>query len=220
MIRITPRSSRVRHIDQAVDGPGRLAATLLSVAAAGLMDQARFRRGKQLAGDDGVQSLSVDAGMLRANVQGSRSAPYEVSIYVPTVIEVPDVTDRSSMTRLAPQAADLDCTCTCPDGLEGPCKHVAAALLVFASEVSADAQLLAAWRHGEPSMPRRAKAGSRAQAAPHTPAPPADPFSSDEWQAWFGTGDIVEVVIPAAPLRRGREMFGTTDLGDWLHHAG
>lgn len=224
VIRITPRAARLRQIGEPIDGPGRLAATLLSVAAAGLMDPARFRRGKQLAGDDGVLSFIVDAGMLRSSVQGSRSAPYEVTVLVPTVM-APPTADRASMTRLAPQGDELDCACSCPDGMDGPCKHVAATLLAFAAEVSSNAALLVAWRCGETAAQTRARAGSGVGATSPSPAlrpqPPVDPFSTSEWQAWFGFNhETIVVEIPDVPLRRGREMFGNVDLAAWLARSG
>jgi uncharacterized Zn finger protein len=134
---------------------------------------ARMERGRRYARGGKVLSLAVGAGKLEARVQGSRRTPYRVTLRaaVPTAAqwrsieavfatrlgwaarllaaEVPaDLEEgfQQAGVALFPQRwDDLEARCGCPDQ-EVPCKHIAAALYVFAQRLDDDPWLLLAWR--------------------------------------------------------------------------
>ena len=131
----------------------------------------RMTRGRTYARKGQVVSIDVDAGLLTAEVQGSRPKPYSVTIrfatpsqaqwlkiddalrakvgYAARLLagEVPndleDVFLNAGCQLFPIQWRDLRATCSCPDWGD-PCKHQAAALYVFADQLDADPwQLLA-----------------------------------------------------------------------------
>ena len=131
----------------------------------------RMTRGRTYARKGQVVSIDVDAGLLTAEVQGSRPKPYSVTIrfatpsqaqwlkiddalrakvgYAARLLagEVPndleDVFLNAGCQLFPIQWRDLSATCSCPDWGD-PCKHQAAALYVFADQLDADPwQLLA-----------------------------------------------------------------------------
>ena len=134
---------------------------------------ARMARGRRYARSGQVLSLDVRAGLIVAQVQGSRAKPYVVTVAapVPTMAqwrkidaalasrvgfaaqllagEVPaelEAVFGSARCALLPRTwGALDCACSCPDW-ENPCKHIAAALYVFADRLDTDPWLLLAWR--------------------------------------------------------------------------
>ena len=118
--------------------PGRLAATMLKVLAAELSDGGRLTRGKQYWSENAVVDIVVGHGVVTAEVQGSRSQPYVVTIE----------TEPGTGT---PAKRDLWVQCTCPDdqgtGAEA-CKHAVAALFALSDEVAVEPELLDRWRAG------------------------------------------------------------------------
>jgi uncharacterized Zn finger protein len=134
----------------------------------------RMTRGRTYARQGQVLALDVDAGLLIAQVQGSRRTPYAVTVrltpptstqwikiedllrarvgYAATLLagEVP--TDLESLFAEAgcalfpSQWRDLKATCSCPDWGD-PCKHQAAVLYVFADQLDSDPWRLLMW-HG------------------------------------------------------------------------
>jgi hypothetical protein len=112
-------------------------------------------RGKELWAADAVVDLVVGHGAVTAEVQGSRSQPYVVTIE----------TEPGGGT---PRKADLWVQCACPDdagtGAEA-CKHAVAALFALSDEVAVEPELLDRWRGG-----RRRRAG----ASPPEPGPLPD----------------------------------------------
>jgi uncharacterized Zn finger protein len=134
---------------------------------------ARMQRGRRYARAGQVLSFDVHAGMLVAQVQGSRPTPYVVTVAAesPTVEqwesvdaalgarvgfvarllagEVPaDLEDvfRDAAVDLFPASwSTLDARCSCPDW-ENPCKHIAAVMYVFADQLDDDPWLLLEWR--------------------------------------------------------------------------
>jgi uncharacterized Zn finger protein len=133
----------------------------------------RMQRGRRYARTGQVLHIDVDAGVIAAQVQGSRARPYLVTIAAkePTArqweaIELamtatvgfvarllagelpPDLEGvfEQAGTPLFPATwADLRAKCSCPDW-ENPCKHIAAVLYVFADQLDIDPWLLLAWR--------------------------------------------------------------------------
>ena len=136
----------------------------------------RMQRGRAYARKGQVVSLEVSAGELRAAVQGSRATPYAVTVRYPvptpaqwTAVEaamagragfVADLLDGevpaaleevfadADVALLPPSWPSLDAACSCPDW-GNPCKHLAAALYLFADRLDADPWLLLAWRGRE-----------------------------------------------------------------------
>ncbi|BCB91574.1 hypothetical protein Psuf_088870 [Phytohabitans suffuscus] len=133
----------------------------------------RLTRGRSYARKGQVLSLTVAPGEVTASVQGSRDAPYEVSIGLarfPAAVwarveealagqaiysarllagDVPPDLEQlfaALDAPLFPQAvADLRMRCTCPDHAV-PCKHLAAAFYLLAEEFDGDPFQILHWR--------------------------------------------------------------------------
>jgi len=219
---------RPRRREDLVGAPGKLLGTMISVTAAGLLDPVRFRRRREYATSGAVTAMSVDAGILRATIQGSRREPYSVEVRTATVPALAAGSNPATMPTLAPGAGELRTTCTCPDAAEGTCKHAAAALLAFADEVSLRPDLLVAWRCADGSAPARAAIGSRRRPPADRPQPPAaaSPFETDEWRAFVAApaaridlSDVLEVVRRAPPPAVGNERLGAVDLSGMVRSA-
>jgi len=133
----------------------------------------RLTRGKNYARRGQVLSLTVAPGVVTASVQGSRRAPYKVTIALPTFRELvwakvegtlaeqaihsarllagempEDLEEvfRSAGAPLFPQrASDLTLSCSCPDW-EVPCKHLAAAFYLLAERFDDDPFAILLWR--------------------------------------------------------------------------
>ena len=133
----------------------------------------RMQRGRRYARVGQVRSLDVSPGLLTAKVQGSRRAPYVVTI----TVAIPDQRawtqiDRALQARVSLVAhllagevppelesafddastplfprrwSDLQSRCTCPDSAN-PCKHIAAVLYVFADQLDDDPWLALEWK--------------------------------------------------------------------------
>ena len=149
--------------------PGRLPAAMLRALAAELSDPGRFSRAKAYARDGAVIDIDIDAGEVRATIQGSRYEPYVASVYV-----APS-DDHDSLLGLIPDRDELQATCSCPD--DGPyggafCKHALAALLALADEVTIEPEVLARWRTADPAAEASAIPGRRADRAGGEPDAP------------------------------------------------
>lgn len=205
--------------------PAKLAGTLLSVAAAGLVDPVRFRRGREYTANGAVLELLVAPRRLGATVQGSRRDAYRVEIAVDPASRPADLTDvprREHIVALSPQADELVTSCTCPDGYQ-PCKHVAAALLAFADELSWRPELLVRWRCGDADARPRLRAGSRASRAPQPAAaagPAPSPLATDEWQRFLAAPTpIAHITLPGELPRAGEAHLGSIDVAAWVRSA-
>jgi uncharacterized Zn finger protein len=161
----------------------------------------RMQRGRRYARAGQVLSLDVQAGMLVAQVQGSRRTPYVVTVaaappsaeqwasvdaalasrvgVVARLLagEVPDDLEavfRAASVDLFPVSwSALAARCSCPDW-ENPCKHIAAVLYVFADQLDDDPWLLLTWRGRSRDQlldPMRARAGGVVAASGSTVAP-------------------------------------------------
>lgn len=136
----------------------------------------RLARGKAYARKGQVISLDIGVGRVRAQVQGSRPTPYDVTITFAPLSEpewerveialseqalpcakllageVPPELEEvfaASGSPLFPAAArDLQQACSCPDwGV--PCKHLAAASYLLAEAFDTDPFLILRWRGRE-----------------------------------------------------------------------
>ena len=200
---------------------GTLAKTLLGVAVAGATEPGRFRRARGYAADNSVTRLEISAGVLVATVTGSEPHPYHVIVSTPSVAPParPDpFALRPELSRLVPDGEELWATCTCQDDDEF-CKHVAAALLVFADELTQRPELLLAWRCADgPEVKRRAlrpgstaslPAGSARPASPNVPSGRVDDEADlAEWERFAGQGSAIEV----PPLGPGGSGFKPSAL--------
>ncbi len=136
----------------------------------------RLTRGRSYARRGQVISLDVAPGQVRASVQGSRRAPYQVTIglapfseLVWAKVEVTLAEQAIHSARLlagelpaeleevfaaagAPlfpqRAKDLKMTCSCPDSAV-PCKHLAATFYLLAESFDDDPFRILAWRGRE-----------------------------------------------------------------------
>jgi hypothetical protein len=209
---------------------GKLATTLLSVAVAGMAEPSRFRRGRAYVTERAVTRLDVSPGLLRAQVTGSRHEPYLAEVRAPLAPRPADMGNeplREHVVRLVPEADDLRVSCTCPDD-ESPCKHVVAAILCFAAELSDRPELLVEFSCGSGPAPERAVVGSRARSERHlrlvAPPPPPSPFLSDEWQDFEGASASppptwAELLDDRPPVTVGTFMLERIDLGRVISSA-
>ena len=121
--------------------PGRLPATMIKVLAAELSDQGRLARGKRYYADDAVIDIVVGHGSVTAEIQGSRSQPYVVTI-------------EAEPGSGVPAKRQLWIRCTCPDDTgtgDEACKHAVAAMFALSDEIAIDPELLVRWRGGSGS---------------------------------------------------------------------
>ena len=133
----------------------------------------RLQRGKNYARRGQVIEFSLDAGRVDALVQGSRPAPYRVTISVPPLTaaqwravesrlgaqalfrarllagempaEIEEVFADAGTPLFPASGRDLTMDCNCPDwGV--PCKHLAAVCYVLAEAFDDDSFAMLAWR--------------------------------------------------------------------------
>lgn len=139
---------------------GRLPATMLKVLAAEMSDQGRLSRGKRYWSDNAVIDIVVGHGAVTAEIQGSRSQPYVVTI-------------EADPGRGVPGKRETWIRCTCPDdsgaGNEA-CKHAVAALFALSDEVAIEPDLLERWRGGSRAPRPTAAAPAPAPARPALPS--------------------------------------------------
>ena len=122
----------------------------------------RIPRGRNYANKGAVKELTIKGNTVRAEVQGTRVAPYRVTVKVPAfspeekealtamILDDPLLLSRllnrelpSRIHRLAEQKNirifprrwdDLEMKCSCPDWAV-PCKHLAAVINIIANEI-------------------------------------------------------------------------------------
>ena len=201
----------------------RLVPTLLNVLVAGMCDPSRLSRGRSYARQGAVMDVHVSAGELTGFVQGSRAAPYEVTVRVSEVDQI------GTPTQLVPAAHEVRFDCSCPDW-ETPCKHAVAVMYDFSERVGRDTQLLARWRGARATASgERATVGSRSRGDHRVAAAPTtlDDASREALQEFLGLDvDIPHPEISALPAPRsdGWDDAWASMLGDALEqlraHAG
>lgn len=161
--------------------PGRLYGTMIKVLAAEMSDQGRLSRGKQYWADDAVIDIVIGHGAVTAEVQGTRSQPYIVTL-------------EAAAGTGVPGKRDIWVQCTCPDDTgtgADACKHTVAALFTLSDEVTIEPELVERWRD------------SRRQARPrdtddiaHLPRPDRaldDDFDDDEIDNDRPGAEIIEL---------------------------
>lgn len=133
----------------------------------------RLKRGRSYARSGQVCELEVEAGIVLADVQGSRHTPYRVRIRAKILSEaewrraenaiagqalllakllagempheIEEVLGTCKVKLFPASGRELTSTCTCPDR-ENPCKHIAAVFYILAEQFDADPFLIFAWR--------------------------------------------------------------------------
>jgi hypothetical protein len=174
--------SRRGEIGWATDLLGRLLAQR--------SDHGRVVRGKELTDTGRVHDLGIAPGRVTAEVTGSRSEPYRVTVEL--------ASDGGPPT----EPGQLRFTCSCPDWGD-PCKHGVAVVLAVAERLDSAPEEAGTWWGGispEPTLrsqpgpaPSRRQALDRGVAgAPRYPLP-----APDERPAW---ADAVEATPAATTL--------------------
>lgn len=131
---------------------------------------ARLGRGRNYAQLGQVRTLTVLPGEIQAVIQGAEAEPYRLSIHLPPLPAEPILEILNARPVLAAQVAantlpisleelirgigyslfpegkkEVRFRCTCKDWAR-PCKHLAAALCLFADAIAADPSLLLRFR--------------------------------------------------------------------------
>jgi uncharacterized Zn finger protein len=130
---------------------------------------ARLNRGRSYARRGQVMSISIEKGLVRAEVQGSRPRPYEVAIQVKRLTtmawsmvakalsqqaifaakllsgqmpqDIEKAFERVGSTLFPEKLHDLVTDCSCPDW-SNPCKHTAAVFYLLGEEFDRDPFLI------------------------------------------------------------------------------
>lgn len=136
----------------------------------------RLQRGRSYARKGQVISLDVDAGLVSARVQGSRSRPYRVRIGIAAFgkaewakvetalaenawytamlladempVDIEEAFSAAGLSLFPATSRELSMDCSCPDR-EVPCKHIAAAFYLLAEAFDDDPFAILAWRGRE-----------------------------------------------------------------------
>lgn len=192
---------------------GEMATTWWSSRLVKLLDSyglgARMQRGRRYARQGQLVSFEVQPGIVVSHVQGSRSAPYVVTVattplhddqwtavhgaiaakltfaaqlldgQVPPELE--EVFDDAGVPLLPARWSDVRATCSCPDG-ENPCKHIAAVLYVFADRLDDDPWELLLWRGRtrDEVLAHLSTANTGPEVAPWWPLVPEAPLPIDD----------------------------------------
>ena len=129
----------------------------------------RLARGRSYARRGQVTSIDIEAGVVKARVQGSRKNPYNVAIRVKTLsnadgeklghaltsqalfaakllanempLDIETVFQASNLSLFPEKRGDLNTECSCPDSAN-PCKHVAAVYYLLGEEFDRDPFLI------------------------------------------------------------------------------
>jgi hypothetical protein len=111
-----------------------------------LADPTRLVKGRTMQRRGRVATVDVTAGLLTAEVTGSRPMPYEVTIATRAApAHVGEEVSAGGWEHAVPPARDISFDCTCPDWGD-PCKHAVAVLFEFAQMVDDTPELLGRWR--------------------------------------------------------------------------
>lgn len=152
---------------------------------------ARLQRGRSYARRGQVLSIAVEKSLVRAEVQGSRPDPYEVTLEVKPLgplpwtkivqalsrqaffsskllagempQEIERIFEKAGLSLFPRKSSDLKTECSCPDW-SNPCKHIAAVYYLLGEEFDRDPFLIFRMRGME-----REEILKRLS---HTPAPP------------------------------------------------
>lgn len=203
-------------------------AWLIALEERARLDPSRLSRGRGYARRGTVDALEIMPGLVRAEVQGSRDRPYQVTVRVreldagewDQVLEAvaaelghtaalldgelpPEVADDVAATGLdlLPGAGEIQPRCSCPDWAD-PCKHAAAVCYLVADALDADPFALLRLRGRERD---EVLAGLRVRRrASVEPAPVLAQRLADEGVPAREAYQRVVAPLPAAPLPPAR----------------
>ncbi|MCP5116062.1 MAG: hypothetical protein GY953_34985 [bacterium] len=198
---------------------------------------ARLQRGRRYARKGQVLSIDIGLGKVKASVQGSRAAPYKVSITTKTLPpeswqkvatalseqaifaakllagelppDIEDIFTSQGLSLFPARLDDLVTDCSCPDW-SNPCKHIAAVYYLLGEEFDRDPFLILKLR-GIEHQDLLDQLG--ASTATLEPALPPEPLPTDAASFWNGAelddSILGEVDIPrtAASLPRRLGKF-------------
>jgi len=182
-----------------VIAPNPLVGVMFATLAAEMADPDRFRRGRAYVRQHAVLDLTIEPGVAHGEVQGSRPAPYAVTIRTRGVRRGAAAAAAAGRANaLVPRPDDLGISCTCPDW-GAPCKHGVAVLLALGEELARRPDELARWRAvdgADASGPDGPGDDTDDPWRDHEPA--ADPLD-----AWFGRhyDPVPAEPLPALPTR-------------------
>jgi len=189
---------------------------------------ARLSRGRSYARKGQVASLEIEAGEVRARVQGSRSSAYRVSIKLTTLNaeqwqkvvdrvseepifaalllggEMPEDVERlffdAGVTLFPQRQNDLVTDCSCPDW-SNPCKHIAAVYYLLAEAFDQDPFLLLKLRGmGQDAFLNRLRAsGAGEVAASDLIEYESEPLPLDHDAFWSKVDGMPEHVAAGSP---------------------
>ena len=165
----------------------------------------RLTRGRSYARSGQVLNIEIEAGRVRAKVQGSRPTPYKVKIEIPPLTddqweraidamgqqaifaakllagEMPQNIEEAFVAAgvpLFPQSArDIATDCSCPD-VANPCKHIAAVYYLLGERFDEDPFLIFQLRGRTRDQIIDALRSRRAAATPDTPEPEPAPIET------------------------------------------
>jgi uncharacterized Zn finger protein len=169
--------SRPRAVEGGLKARGPISKTWWSSRFISVLEDIgmgnRLQRGRSYARSGQVISLDVTAGMVSAQVQGTRTRPYRVRIgitafgksewagleraladdasYAATLLvgempsDIEEVFAGLGLSLFPATAGDLSLDCSCPDG-QVPCKHLAAVFYLLAEAFDEDPFAILAWR--------------------------------------------------------------------------
>jgi uncharacterized Zn finger protein len=189
--------------------------------------ESRLARGRSYARSGQVLTLEIEAGEVRATVQGSQPKPYTIRIRLAVFpeaawekvaaglrdepalaarllagelpAEIEGVFAKAGLSLFPARSKDLDGSCSCPDW-SNPCKHLAAVYCLLAEEFDRDPFLLFALRGRERDALLATLTGGEGMTAEEAPpALPPEPLPADPGAFWEGTG---EPLPPLGPIRR------------------
>ena len=213
-------------------------AWLIALEERARLDPNRLSRGRGYARRGTVDALEITPGLVRADVQGSRPQPYQVTVRVrefdagewDRVLDAiaaelghtaalldgelpPGVADDIAATGLdiLPGAGEVQPRCSCPDWAD-PCKHAAAVCYLVADALDADPFALLRLRGRERDEVLAGLRARRRTGLP--PAPAVPPPVADEGVPAHEAYQRVTAPLPAPPLpptRPGRPAVLPTD---------
>jgi len=208
----------------------------------------RLERGKRYARAERVLTVSIEPGLVTADVQGSRYEPYRVELRLrvftageweravealasqalfaakllsgemPENIE--DVFAEIHLPLFPASTRELEMSCSCPDEIV-PCKHVAALYYVLAERLDEDPFLLFRWRGKSRELLLREIRRRRAAEASGQPAARAGEASLEESmdQFWKLGEGFDDIIIVVEPPAVSASLLKRLGLPDfWKPH--
>ena len=201
----------------------------------------RLQRGRSYARRGQVVSIDIEKGQVHAKVQGSRPAPYKVSIQIKPIAykdweefaasvtaqplqaakllagempqEIEQLFNMKERALFPAKLSDIKTECSCPDW-SNPCKHIAAVYYLIGEEFDRDPFLIFKLR-GMTREEFSALIGTTASAA--VAQDPPEPLPGDPAEFWSAKPlppvpqSLPPAITAALPRRLGRFPFWRAD---------